>query len=311
MKKLKRAMNNRLKYMQIKRPLQGLYVKVCGGFSYYLHKFIVQSLTHNVRIDKIIVRGDRMTKEKESKKTITATELKQNLGMYLDRVMNNHEVVITKNGQRIACLVPYVTNIEHYLYLREEALDYTVAGRKVSYEEFMEISEKSDLRMEFINGEIFLQSSPSIRHQRISGKLYILFSEYLQDKPYQVFYAPFDVHLFKEKIKEPDVVQPDLLIACDIDDSTPEDQRYMGIPTLVVEILSPVTRRKDMAYKLNSYMLAGVKEYWIVDPKEETVMVYSFQDCDIYKFKAYETGQQIKSVVFSDLQVAVAGIFSR
>ena len=135
-----------------------------------------------MRFGKIIVRGDRVTNEREPQKTITATDLKQNLGVYLDHVMDNNEVVITKNGQKIARLVPYITSLEHYFYLREKALDYAVGGRKVSYEEFMEISEKSDLRMEFINGEIFLLSSPSIRHQRISGKLYILFSQYLQGK---------------------------------------------------------------------------------------------------------------------------------
>ncbi|NLJ73937.1 MAG: type II toxin-antitoxin system prevent-host-death family antitoxin [Firmicutes bacterium] len=159
---------------------EGLF-QVCGG-SEPVSEFSVCSLINIVRFGKIIVRGDRVTNEREPQKTITATDLKQNLGVYLDHVMDNNEVVITKNGQKIARLVPYITSLEHYFYLREKALDYAVGGRKVSYEEFMEISEKSDLRMEFINGEIFLLSSPSIRHQRISGKLYILFSQYLQGK---------------------------------------------------------------------------------------------------------------------------------
>lgn len=250
-----------------------------------------------------------MTRRKEPQRTITATELKQNLGLYLDHVTNNNEVVVTKNGQKVVRLTPYVTDIERYLHLREEALDYTVGGKKVSYEEFMEIAEKSELRMEYINGEIFLLSSPSIRHQRISGKLYIFFSQYLQDKSCHVFYAPFDVHLYKEGFRDPDVVQPDLLIACDIDETTPDTQRYMGTPTLVVEILSPSTRRNDMAYKLNSYMLAGVKEYWIIDPDKETALVYSFKDQDIVELNIYENGQTIKSLAFADLQVKVTEIF--
>lgn len=252
-----------------------------------------------------------MSKHRKPKETITATELKQNLGMYLDYVKNNNEVIITKNNRKIARLTPYVTDIESYFYSREKSLDYTIGGKQVSYEEFMKIAEQSELRLEYINGEIFVLSSPSIQHQRISGKLFILFNKYFQDKSCQVFYAPFDVHLDKKEFKEPDVVQPDLLIACDIDKTTPEDQHYLGTPTLVVEILSPSTRKNDMAYKLNSYMLAGVEEYWLVDPDKETVMIYTFKDRDIIEFKVYHTGQQIKSLTFTDLKVKVTEVFKR
>ncbi|MFB5066760.1 MAG: Uma2 family endonuclease [Candidatus Wallacebacter cryptica] len=117
--------------------------------------------------------------------------------------------------------------------------------------------------------------------------------------------------MYKEGFKDPDVVQPDLLIACDIDDTTPDDERYMGTPTLVVEIPSSSTRRNDMAYKLNSYMLGGVEEYWIVDPEAETVMVYTFNDFDIIEFKVYSLEQEVRSLVFDGLTVQASEIFKR
>jgi prevent-host-death family protein len=112
---------------------------------------------------------------------ITATELKQNLGKYLSFVEQLNDVVITKNGTKIARLTPYVTDIEQYFIVRENALDYQYGGKKVSYEEFMEIYEKSTLRMEFINGEIYLLTSPNIRHQELLSRLFLAFNDYFKN----------------------------------------------------------------------------------------------------------------------------------
>ena len=104
------------------------------------------------------------TKEKY---IVTATELKQNFGKYMGHVEKFNDVVITKNGKKVARLTPYVTDLEQYLVVRDKALDYQYGGKKVSYEEFMAIYEKSELRMEFISGEIHLLASPSVTHQQV------------------------------------------------------------------------------------------------------------------------------------------------
>lgn len=241
---------------------------------------------------------------------ITATELKQNLGKYLDFVEEQNDVVITKNGTKIARLTPYVTDIEQYFTVRENALDYQYGGKKVSYEEFMEIYEKSTLRMELINGEIYLLASPSIGHQDILGRLYLTFSEYFKDKKCRVFLAPFDVHFHKKDFKEPDVMQPDLLVACDLEHNVNEKGKYMGTPTLVIEILSDGTRSKDMIDKLNTYRLSGVKEYWIVDQKQENIMVYGFDNYEIDRYKTYEKGDAAGSLVFNGLSADIASLFN-
>jgi prevent-host-death family protein len=242
---------------------------------------------------------------------ITATELKQNLGQYLDYVeKQDNDVVITKNGSKIARLTPYVTDIERYFTVKENALDYQYGGKKVSYEEFMEIYEKSTLRMELINGEIYLLASPSVGHQELIGGLHLRFHEYFKGKKCKVFLAPFDVHFFKKDLNEPDVMQPDVLVACDVEGNVNEKGRYMGTPTLVVEILSGSTRNKDMIDKLNTYMLSGVKEYWIVDPKQEQIMIYDFESCGIDQVQTFGKGQIAQSLVFPGLSVDVTELFN-
>ncbi len=91
--------------------------------------------------------------------------------------------------------------MDRYMMVKENALDYQYGGKKVSYEEFMEIYENTDSRLEYINGEITILGSPSIFHQTISGNLYSVFRAYLKGKRCKVFYAPFDVHFNKEGFK--------------------------------------------------------------------------------------------------------------
>jgi len=248
-------------------------------------------------------------KVNDTTKVITATEFKTNLGKYLDYVIDDHEVIITKNGRKSVRLTPYITEIERYFTVREKALDYQYGGKKVSYEEFMEIYEKSELRMEYINGEIILLASPDTFHQDISGNLHILLRTYLKDKKCKVFYAPFDVHFHKKDFKTPDVMQPDLLVACDVEDTVNEKGRYMGTPALCIEILSKSTRSKDMVDKLNTYMLSGVREFWIVDPKKKSVLVYGFKDFEVDEFIAYKLEDTLISYHFTGLEIAAKEIF--
>jgi prevent-host-death family protein len=249
--------------------------------------------------------------EKDKTQVITATELKTNLGKYLDYVNKDNEVVVSKNGKKAIRITPYVTDIEQYFMVKENARDYQYGGKKVSYEEFMEIYEKSELRMEYINGEIIILSSPSTFHQDISGNLHVLFRNYLKGKPCKVFYAPFDVHFWKKDFKYPDVMQPDLLIACDLEDTVNEKGRYMGTPTLVVEILSPSTRSRDMVDKLNTYMVSGVKEFWVVDPQKMTILVYGFKDLQIDEYALYKMEELVHSYWFDNLKASVKDVFEQ
>ena len=137
-------------------------------------------------------------------------------------------------------------------------------------------------RVELIDGVFYDMSAPAVIHQKILGELHILFRECMDahEGECEVYLSPCDVRL---DCDNKTMVQPDLLVICG-----PYDlgaKRFEGAPDLVLEILSPSTRSKDMLLKLYKYQNAGVKEYWIVDPDRETVMVYDFRDDNFYPEK--------------------------
>jgi Uma2 family endonuclease len=81
----------------------------------------------------------------------------------------------------------------------------------------------------------------------------------------------------------------------------------MGIPTLVVEVLSPSTRSRDVLFKMNTYMTSGVKEYWVVDPVDKKVIVYIYENYEMKHMDSYTTGL-INSFTF-DIEISVEDVF--
>lgn len=240
----------------------------------------------------------------------TATEIRNNFSHYLTQVTGeNKEVIITKNNIRVARLVPYVSDIEKYFTVRENAVNYDYHRKTVSYEEFMEIYENTSTRMEFINGEIFIMGLAEFFHQAILGDLHVIFKEYFGEEKCRPIIAPFDVHFKKQDIKDPDVMQPDLIVLCDLENNINEKGRYTGTPTLTLEILSPSTRSIDMLYKLNTFMTSGVSEYWLVDPDNKMITIYTFTDYQIDKIEVYKKGETAKSEIFEGLSVDVKLLF--
>ena len=92
----------------------------------------------------------------------------------------------------------------------------------------------------------------------------------------EVLFAPLDVFLFTEKdddVNDADtVVQPDLVVACD--ESRLVNRGHLGAPSVVMEVLSTHTMRKDLTVKRDIYGRAWVREYWIVDPGNQSTMIY-------------------------------------
>ncbi|MHB8962259.1 MAG: type II toxin-antitoxin system prevent-host-death family antitoxin [Saccharofermentanales bacterium] len=241
----------------------------------------------------------------------TASEMKNNFGQYLKYVTEEDgEVIITKNNARVARLVPYVSDIERYYKVCDNAAEYQYDMKTVSYDEFMEIYENSNSRMEFINGQIYMMASPSLLHQYILGEMHVIFKDFFRGKKCKPFMAPFDVHFRKINIKDPDVMQPDLIVLCDVEGNVNEKGKYMGTPTLVVEILSPNSRSRDCITKLNTYMTSGVDEFWVVDPDRRTVQVYNFSGYQYDSLVSYKADETAVSSVFEGLSVPVGLLFA-
>ncbi len=131
-------------------------------------------------------------------------------------------------------------------------------------------------RWELIDGHAWAMSpAPTRYHQGLLRKLFNDLCNFLRGHPCQVYCAPLDV-LLPEGDEADDevatVVQPDILVYCDRSKLTEAGGR--GAPDLVVEILSPSTSRKDLREKFDLYEKHGVREYWVVDPGNRSIMVY-------------------------------------
>ncbi|WP_106497323.1 Uma2 family endonuclease [Lentibacillus sp. Marseille-P4043] len=182
-------------------------------------------------------------------------------------------------------------------------------NRTVSVEEYFQIRESNDALLEYIDGFVYMSPSPSTRHQRISRKLERTFEAFLDDKSCELFHAPYDIELKNEKIDGTKIVIPDISIICDKSGFT--DARYVGVPDLVVEILSPSNQSHALVTKLNLYMDYSVQEYWIVNPILHSIMVYALNDRGMYEQYDVKTDTgTIISKLFPSLYADLKDVFA-
>ena len=152
-------------------------------------------------------------------------------------------------------------------------------------------------RAELIDGQIYYMAPPSRRHQRIILSLSRQIADYIDAKngTCEVDIAPFAVFL-NEDAKT--YVEPDISVICDSDKLT--DQGCKGAPDWIIEIVSPGSRKMDYFTKLFKYRTAGVREYWIVDPIKNFVIVYNFDKSDSEQYTFADT---IKAGIYDDLYI--------
>lgn len=132
-----------------------------------------------------------------------------------------------------------------------------------------------DRRVELIDGFFYDMATPTGYHQFLAGEIFhsLRSQTNAMQSHCRPFISPLDVQL---DCDDRTVVQPDVIGTCD--SSRFQDGRYFGAPPLVIEVLSPSTRRKDIYIKGAKYANAGVREYWIIDLKEKRVMVNVFEE---------------------------------
>jgi Uma2 family endonuclease len=182
---------------------------------------------------------------------------------------------------------------------------------KYSYADYLKWDDNQ--RRELIDGIPYNMSpAPSPTHQKVSGNIFSLFDTYLIGKICEAYAAPFDVRLSEQEEDHETfhVIQPDISIICD---SHKIDERgCKGAPDLVVEVLSPGTAAKrDRMDKFYLYERHKVREYWLVDPQNETIEVYLLQENRFAEHKTYAKGDVIQVSLFADCQVDLNHVFRR
>ncbi len=166
-------------------------------------------------------------------------------------------------------------------------------------------------RIELIDGEAVMMSPPSTVHQKISGELFRQLANFLEGKKCEVFSAPFGVRLFEKDGDSPEnvdtMVEPDISVICDRDKL--DRHGCKGAPDLIVEILSPSTQRRDRLIKLELYQRAGVREYWLVSPEEQTVQVLLFTNGLLLPRELYKKGDIAKVNVLEGCFLELEKVF--
>jgi len=168
-----------------------------------------------------------------------------------------------------------------------------------------------DEQVELIKGKIYLMSpAPKRMHQNAAGRLSFALRLYFEEKRCEVYDAPFDVRLPIPNKKKPEqihtVVQPDICVICD--PTKLDDDGCLGAPDWVIEITSPRTAKKDFNEKFSLYEQSGVREYWIVQPKEKAINVYVLENNEYQLVDVYESGD-IPCQIFPELTVSHERIF--
>ena len=236
---------------------------------------------------------------------ISSTEAQNNFGRYL-KLAQFEDIIVTKNGKKAVVIKKYEEPNGSSLTAAEGAETYDWKSEKISYEDFLKLTEESENRYEYIDGEVYLLASPTYDHQNIIVEILNTMYNFFKGKKCRPLTAPFDVTLIKDGNKN--VVQPDIIVICDTENIN-EKGRYTGTPALVVEVLSETTRQKDMLKKLDLYFHSGIQEYWIVSPFRKEVYTYSFEKDDIKEYLVYKETETAQSMIFEGLEISLRQIF--
>jgi Uma2 family endonuclease len=138
-------------------------------------------------------------------------------------------------------------------------------------EQYLRLTDQTNRFIEFTEGSIEVLPMPTRKHQAISRFLFLALFAFVQRLGGTVFYAPLRVCVAPGRFRE-----PDLVLLLDVNDPRNQNAFWLGAD-LVVEIVSPDHVERDTVLKRTDYAAAGIPEYWIVDPEEETITVLTLE----------------------------------
>ena len=151
----------------------------------------------------------------------------------------------------------------------------TELKRKLDYDDYLRLPDDGK-RYEILDGELYVTPAPSPLHQRVSKRLQRKLEDYFEARGLgEVFNAPIDMILGRH-----DVAQPDILVVTNAGQIS--GRGIEGAPLLVVEVLSPSTRRYDREVKMRRYAALAIPHYWIVDPESRWIACYRLEG-DAYR----------------------------
>lgn len=170
---------------------------------------------------------------------------------------------------------------------------------------------KFEERVELLKGKIYKMSpAPNRAHQTLAGYIYIELGVFLRKKECKVYVAPFDVRLPRKSKEDKDIItvlQPDVCVVCDA--SKLDKRGCIGAPDIVVEVLSPGNNAKELKNKFEIYEEAGVKEYWLVSPQDQTFIQNTLVDGKYHPSRLMTTGDIVTSPILPGFSLDLTGLF--
>jgi len=197
----------------------------------------------------------------------------------------------------------YEMNQSRSFEVREAVVKYE-AGRIYTYDEVQEMFTETQ-KWEMMDGVPYAMAAASPRHQELKIELAALFRNYLKGKSCRVF---SEIEIRLDTDKNDTFLIPDLFILCDKSKRGPKG--VIGAPDMIVEILSPSNARHDRLTKRRKYQQVGVKEYWLLDPRDDILEVALLGEDGLYRSITYGANDVVKVNVLEDLEIDLADLFA-
>lgn len=172
-----------------------------------------------------------------------------------------------------------------------------------SVEQYLTLTNQTNHLIEFTDGVIEVLPMPTKKHQAISLFLLLSLLAFVRPRGGAVFYAPLRIAVRPGKFRE-----PDLLLVVDKDDPRAQDEFWLGAD-FVVEIVSPDKPKRDTEEKPRDYAEAGIPEYWIVNPLDETITVLTLVGDSYTPYGVFQRSAQAASKLLDGFSVPVDEVF--
>lgn len=168
---------------------------------------------------------------------------------------------------------------------------------RVTADEFFQLPESNQF-IELIDGEIMMSPSPVPDHQDVIGNGFMLLKQAARERGGRVFVSPLDVHLDESNVPQPDIIYLAPDSRCVV-----AEKRLVGAPDLLVEVLSPGSIKRDRSEKFLLYERHGVREYWIIDPRDQLVEAWQLREGRFSLLGAFVVGETFESPLVGTIEV--------
>jgi Uma2 family endonuclease len=208
--------------------------------------------------------------------------------------------------QNIAQSFTFVSRCTRFIHKFNKKIMVELAEEIMTVDEFLELDFEEGYIYELLNGDIMRRTSPNLEHQEASANLHFSLMSFIKpNKLGKIYAAPMDVYLSPSDLVVPDLV----FVAAGNPAILKPNKCIVGVPDLIVEILSKGTQGVDRGKKMRQYRAAQVPEYWIVDPRLQSIEVYEWTVLGYELMSEAEEIGEVVSKILPDFKLEIATVF--